>query len=601
MSLSYDKQFTSLNISSSYYDDSQNYYKSTPRRSWWRWWKQRSRFQRALIYLFLFIILIIIVMIIQSSQSHTSKSNDKTDSQHSSGRLIPAATPVVQIENPQPIADNIESRNLNKQIPKPAQSPKKESKTTKSVKPTLSANYNNLKFDGPKNERQQQVVNAFKHAWNGYKKFAWGHDHLKPLTKTYQDWFGLGLTIIDSLDTMLIMDLKDEFQEARDFVANKLDLRVNKDVNLFETVIRVLGGLLGAYHLSGDKIFLKKATELGDSLLPAFKSPSGIPYSDINLYTQHAHAPKWGPDSSVSEVTTLHLEFKDLSRLTGDPKYEMAVDKVAEIVHNLSKTDGMVPIYINADTGRFRPFSTITLGARGDSYYEYLLKLWLQTGKTKDFLKKDYVDAIDGISKHLVKTSEPNKLVFVGELTSGSNFRPKMDHLACYFPSVLALGSHNGLSPDHLQLAKDIMYTCYQMYAQMPTFLAPEISHFNMIPGSDSDIFVKVNDAHNLLRPETIESLWYLYQLTGNKTYQDWGWQMFEAFEKYTKVESGGYTTIDNVKNIYDTRPRDFQESFFMAETLKYLYLLFSDDQTVMSLDKFVFNSEAHPLLIYNH
>jgi len=108
-------------------------------------------------------------------------------------------------------------------------------------------------------ERQKAVVTAFKHAWKGYKDYAWGYDELKPLSKSHSTWFNLGLTLIDSLDTMWLMGLEKEFQESRDWVANKLIVEQNRDVNLFETTIRVLGGLLSAYHFTEDHIFLDKA------------------------------------------------------------------------------------------------------------------------------------------------------------------------------------------------------------------------------------------------------------------------------------------------------------------------------------------------------
>ena len=119
-----------------------------------------------------------------------------------------------------------------------------------------------LKFRGPQNERQRAVVAAFQHAWQGYRSYAWGMDHLKPISKVHQTWFGLGLTLIDSLDTMLVMNLKEEFKEAQKWVEEELHFNINKDVNLFETTIRVLGGLLSTYHLSAEKIFLDKAIDL---------------------------------------------------------------------------------------------------------------------------------------------------------------------------------------------------------------------------------------------------------------------------------------------------------------------------------------------------
>ncbi|CAH1785249.1 unnamed protein product [Owenia fusiformis] len=452
---------------------------------------------------------------------------------------------------------------------------------------------------GPQNPRQRAVVEAFKHSWKGYKEYAWGRDELQPISRSYSTWFGVGLTLVDSLDTMYIMGLKEEFEEAREWVANSLDFNINKDVNLFEITIRILGGLLSAYHLTKDTVFLNKAIDLGDRLLPCFDKRSGVPFSDVNLKSGYAHAPKWGPDSSTSEVTTIQLEFKDLSRITGDHKYEEATDSVAQHVHELPKKDGLVPYFINANTGRFRQGGTLTFGARADSYYEYLLKQWLQTGKTNDILKSDYLEAVVGMEKHLLRESEPNKLTFIGELIGGHSFSPKMDHLVCYFAGTLALGAVNECPSEHLNLARRLTKTCYEMYAQMPTKLSPEIAHFNMIPGVKEDLIIKGADSHNLQRPETVESLFYMYRLTGEQQYREWGWKIFEAFEKHTKVPGGGYTSIHNVKDAQNPRPRDKMESFWLGETLKYFYLLFSDDESLLPLDKYVFNTEAHPLPIY--
>jgi endoplasmic reticulum Man9GlcNAc2 1,2-alpha-mannosidase len=196
--------------------------------------------------------------------------------------------------------------------------------------------------------------------------------------------------------------MQEEYEEAKDWIQTSLNLDVNRDVNLFETTIRVLGGLLSIYHLSGEDIFLAKSIELGNRLMPCFDSPSQIPFSDVNLHEMKAHAPKWSPDSSTSEVTTIQLEFRDLARSAGEPNYEEAVARVSEKIHKLPKTDGLVPIFINANTGTFRSFATISLGARGDSYYEYLLKQWLQTEKKENgYLIEDYREAIDGVIKHL--------------------------------------------------------------------------------------------------------------------------------------------------------------------------------------------------------
>ena len=162
------------------------------------------------------------------------------------------------------------------------------------------------------------------------------------------------------------------------------------------------------------------------------------------------------------------MEFRDLSRTTGNPKYEEAVSKVSEHVHTLKKTAGLVPIFINANTGKFRQYSTITLGARGDSYYEYLLKQWHQTGHSINYLKNDYNESMGGVMSKLVKRTVPNNLLFIGEILGGGkeNFKPKMDELVCFLPGTLALGVHLGMPKEHQQLAEELAYTCYLTFAK---------------------------------------------------------------------------------------------------------------------------------------
>jgi len=510
------------------------------------------------------------------------------------------------------------------------------------------------------------VVATFKWAWHGYKQFAWGSDELLPVSKQRKEWHPcckLGLTIVDSLDTLLLMGLTEEYQAARDWVENHLNLDQDVAVNLFETTIRLLGGLLAAYHLSGgDALYLTRATDLGQRLLPAFDSPSGIPFSDVNLRTGHASSPDWTDASSLAEVTTLVLEFNYLAHLTGRHEFALPAQRVMDAVDALHKADGLAPIYISPKTGKFSG-SRITLGARGDSYYEYLLKEWVQSGHTALRPLRMYQQSITGIQTKLLKRSKGSNLLYVAEL-EGSVHKPKMDHLVCFLPGVIALGAQHGAvsvdseadaQPEHpfiartkaelMQVAHELTATCWQMYRRTPTGLAAEITHFVDGPqtheqvheqahdesaagpgaesssqwarvhqgdsmdhkklrqvgskAEDADMLVKVNDAHNLLRPETVESLLIMWRTTGDPIYRDWGWEIYVAFERHTRVSSGGYTSL---KNVLEENPpytnKDKQESFFMAETLKYLYLLFSDDPDLVPLDKYVFNTEAHPLPI---
>ncbi|XP_055806632.1 mannosyl-oligosaccharide 1,2-alpha-mannosidase MNS3 isoform X2 [Solanum dulcamara] len=489
--------------------------------------------------------------------------------------------------------------------------------------------------------RQQKVKDAFIHAWSGYKAHAMGYDELMPLSHRGVDGLGgLGATVIDALDTAMIMGADDVVYEAGSWIEKHLPERIEGkgQVNLFETTIRVLGGLLSAYHLSGGdqgripeqkwpnpSIYLENARNLADRLLTAFTaSPSDIPYSDVVLREKSAHP---APDglSSTAEVATVQLEFNYLSYLTGDPKYSMEAMKVLQHIKTLPKVEGLVPIYISPQSGQFSG-DNIRLGSRGDSYYEYLIKVWLQQkGTNFSYLYDMFVEAIKGVRHLLVRKSVPNGLLFVGELPYGKEggFSPKMDHLVCFLPGTLALGATKGLTKEramrdnlltfedmeNLKLAEDLAKTCVEIYSVTSTGLAPEIAYFNIEGNSEggpdggnksskylNDIIIKPADRHNLLRPETVESLFYLYRITGDSKYREWGWQIFEAFEKYTKIDSGGYTSLDDVTVIPPQR-RDKMETFFLGETLKYIYLLFGNSTTI-PLEEYVFNTEAHPIPI---
>ncbi|KAF9582875.1 mannosyl-oligosaccharide alpha-1,2-mannosidase [Lunasporangiospora selenospora] len=477
-------------------------------------------------------------------------------------------------------------------------------------------------------ERKQKVKETFLNAWDSYRRDAWGKDEYHPVGKYGTDMIkgGFGFTIVDSLDTILIMGLEKEFQEAKAWVKDELDFEKDAEVNLFETTIRVLGGLLSAYDLSSkDPVFLQKAVDLADRLMAAFESPTGIPFASVHLKERRGVPSHDGGSSSTAEVSTIQLEFKYLSYLTGDDKYWKAAENVILKMKEMKSLDGLVPIYINPYSGNFYG-GEIRLGSRGDSYYEYLIKQYLQTGKKELVYKEMFDHAMAGVKKHLLGRSIPHQLLFVGEISmyDPERLSPKMDHLVCFLGGTMALSSTEGRSLDtsfprsaftklqeeDFKMGEELTESCYEMYHQTETGLAPEIVYWvhkqeqlvgrTMLqhkPGSD--IIINDRDAHNLLRPETVESLFYLWRLTGDEKYRHWGWEIFESIEKYTKVSTGGYSSIHDVRSADHIQSRDKTETFFLAETLKYLYLLFGPDY-VLPLDKYVFNTEAHALPIFS-
>ena len=241
-----------------------------------------------------------------------------------------------------------------------------------------------LQDDELARERRDHVREAMEHSWNGYKKYAWGKDELRPVMKLGKDNYGgMGVTLVDSLDTLWLMGMKDEFYEARDWVRDHLDHDIDNDISVFETTIRSLGGLLAAYDLSGDEVFLERADDLGNRLVQAFDSPSGIPYGVTNMNKNISFNMDWtGGNSILAELGTLQIEFRFLAKATGKAHYAEKADKVFELMKSIAPTDGLYPIFvINEKTpkpGFSQGTNKITFGAMGDSFYEYMLKIWLQ-------------------------------------------------------------------------------------------------------------------------------------------------------------------------------------------------------------------------------
>ena len=441
-------------------------------------------------------------------------------------------------------------------------------------------------------DKMNAVKAAMQHSWAGYKKFAWGQDELRPMSKSGNNWLHQGGTIVDALDTLWIMGLKEEFKEGAEWV--KTSLSFGGSVSFFETTIRILGGLLSAYEFSGDKALLDKARDIGDRLIKAFGTPSGMPWAQVDLGSGGGSAASWtGGQLILAEIGTVQMEFTTLSRHTGDPKYEQISMKVYEHVRNNPvQPPGLYPLYADPNTGRWTS-SQVALGALGDSFFEYLVKVWLVRGRKDDWLKKIYDESSSSIIKHMVKKSEAG-LTYVGEFSNGQT-NTKMDHLACFVGGMFALGApyqaDAQTEQQHLDVTTGIAETCYNMYTSTACGLSAEFVNFNgrsISPGA----------AYNILRPEAIEAIFYAWRATHDPKFRRMGWEMFLSFEKWCKVDSGGYAGLKDV-NRNPPEKDDTMQTFWLAETLKYFYLLFTDDD-VVPLTDYVFNTEAHPLRVHN-
>nr|XP_061609884.1 mannosyl-oligosaccharide 1,2-alpha-mannosidase IA [Phyllopteryx taeniolatus] len=445
-------------------------------------------------------------------------------------------------------------------------------------------------------QRRAKIKEMMKHAWDSYRRYAWGSNELRPVSKRghSSNLFGSikGATIVDALDTLYIMEMFDDFDAATEWVEKNLDFNVNAEVSVFEVNIRFVGGLLSAYYLSGKEVFRRKAVELGDKLLPAFKTPTGIPWALLNLKSGIGRNWPWasGGSSILAEYGTLHLEFMHLSKLSGNPEFAQKVMNIRKVLNRLDKPQGLYPNYLNPNSGQWGQHH-VSVGGLGDSFYEYLLKAWLMSDKTDDEAKKMYYDALQAIESSLMRKSSGG-LTYIAEWKGGL-LEHKMGHLTCFAGGMVALGA-DGAPGDktgrQMEQAAEIARTCHESYSRTALKLGPEAFRFD---GGVEAIATRQNEKYFILRPEVIETYMYMWRFTHDPKYREWGWEAVQALEEHCKVE-GGYS---GVRDVYASTPNhdDVQQSFYLAETLKYLYLLFSDDEHI-HLEHWVFNTEAHPL-----
>lgn len=313
--------------------------------------------------------------------------------------------------------------------------------------------------------RRQQVRQAFLHAWSGYERYAWGHDEIRPVTNATNDsWGGWGATLVDGLDSAMLMGLDEQVAKARIHVAG-INFSTDRSSSFFETTIRYLGGLLGAYEISRDLLYLTKATELADLLVAGFDStPTGLPKSKINLAKHTSENNRWTQgDSILAEVGSIQLEFEYLSFHTGNPIYAQKARKVIDVLDEAPKrVAGLYPTYIDPATGQFSNHH-ISFGSFGDSFYEYLLKVYLLTDRRDQRSLRMWNEAMSAMEQRMILTQTviyeddlthkpvQKEFAFLGEMSilhedgqgddvGSSGYKHKQEHLTCFVPGLLALG-----------------------------------------------------------------------------------------------------------------------------------------------------------------
>lgn len=494
-------------------------------------------------------------------------------------------------------------------------------------------------------DRQAAVKQEFVHAWEGYKKHAWAKDEVSPVTGGWRTSLGgWGATMVDAMDTLWIMDMKEDFQECVKAVA-EIDFTTNEEevLNVFETTIRYIGGLLAAYDLTNrkQKVLLAKAKELGEVLYGAFDTPNRMPATRWNWRKSAVGGEiELSTSTLLAELGSLSLEFTRLTQLSGNPRYYDAVARIANEMEEMqfnTSISGLWPTVINTKelTASYNHF---TFGGMADSTYEYLPKQYMLTVGRISQPGLMYDRAITSAKRYMFfrpMTRTGKDVLVSGTLAVQDGvpvLNPEGQHLTCFLGGVIALGAKLFNEPGDLDVARRLVDGCVEAYDAMPSGLMPET--FHLIPchigvgradigecawnetrwyeaiadrhRGDSDTkgmnavergkffadklglqpgFSSYGDVRYILRPEAIESLFVLYRITGDPELQDHAWRMFQNIVKATRTDIA-HAAVTDVR-LPEPPKQDRMESFWLAETLKYFYLIFSDP-TLINLDKWI-------------
>lgn len=436
------------------------------------------------------------------------------------------------------------------------------------------------------NDQQKMILaddvkSEFIRSWEGYKKYAWGHDVLLPLSKSYKDWYEEPLYIspIDAYSTMKVMGLEEYAKEVEAYVIDSISWDKDLFVKTFEVNIRILGGMLAMYEYTGDQKILDKTEEFGQKMLKAFNSPTGMPYYWFNLKTGEAK----GSDINIAEAASYMLEMGVLSYYTQNPIYYQAAKKANLAVWERVSDIHLVAERIDVETGEWT-HGTSHICAGIDSYYEYLYKAYLLFGD--EDLKPIWEKSIHAINTYLVDESDTSFWyrrvdMHTGEKKTNLMYADNDEIIEggivtlydAFFPAVLALSGD-------IERAEKNQATWDWLWNQYG--LEPMIY--------DYDAAVATYPVYDL-NPEIIESAYYLYHYTGKEKYKQMVEQYWSDIKQYCRTE----VAFASIKDVQTMKKKDYMPTFFFAETMKYFYLTFSMENGDFNLDDYVFNTEAHP------
>jgi len=398
------------------------------------------------------------------------------------------------------------------------------------------------------------VRSEMRWAWANYREHAWGKDQIKPISGGSETFplknHHLGLTIVEALDTLWVMGLDEEFRDGADWAKANLDFDVDGEVSVFETSIRLVGGLLSAWHASGDPVLLAKARDCADRLMPSFAaSPIGIPHRYINLRTGVLR----GRETNPAETGTFIPEYGTLSWASGDGRYRAAAKRALVSMFERRSNIGLLADSIDAVTGEWKS-RRATVGPPSDSYYEYLWDGWDLLGD-RECLGM-YRACTPPILKHQAKT-RGGRLWFADvDFETGHQLNWDQDELASFYGGLLAQGGAASFGAAYTRSWAEVQ------------------NRFGVLPEEYGAATGKALSVTNALRPELADAAFNLWLLDGREEWRHIARDHYLAMKRWNKARYGYAALADVTAN--PKAQSDHCPGYWWSEQMKYYYLMFA-------------------------
>lgn len=443
-------------------------------------------------------------------------------------------------------------------------------------------------------EKQNEIQKAIQSSWMAYSNNAFGSDYYMPISKQNKTLTGIGWTMLDALDTLMMMGMDDEVAKVRKHIAGLDFKEMDVVVNIYEAMSRGVGGLLGAYHLSKDSFYAYKAAQLAERLLPAIETHSGIPALQVNLATASISGPDEVP---LAEVGSLGLELLSLGNVTNNPKWARAAKLFTQTVERIAPKGGLLPDRINWKSAKFVG-KNVVFGMGQASYIENLVRQDILTTYSDASSHNMVGEILDSVSNELVEVTHPSRYRFLGSMPQGvqSNRREfVMDQDACSIGGVLAVHGTRAewyyratmlgmteVDKERYRLGQHITRSCAATWLQSKTKIGPYRFTFNLNPRGGQDF--RAIDPRYLQTSGVFESLYFSYRLTKDPLYREWGWNIFEALRKNTMLEDGSFMCLKDVGRLSKT---DYMNPSWLGSSLKYMWMLFTHIDQIFPLESY--------------